>query len=54
MEFIIGMLVGAVVGAGGMFLVYKNNKKLFSEAADKLEWKVKDLEAKLREKMNKE
>lgn len=50
MSFIIGMLVGAAVGAGGMFLVYKNNKTLFSEAADKLESKVKDLEAKLREK----
>lgn len=44
----LAFLAGVVVGAGGMFLVYKNNKKKFESAADELDLKVADLEAKLR------
>lgn len=28
---LIGAVIGAVIGAGGMFFVYRNNKKLFEE-----------------------
>lgn len=47
---ILTFIIGVAVGAGGMFLVYKNNKDKFSAAADELDLKVKDLEAKLRNK----
>lgn len=43
-------VAGLVVGAGGMFLVYKNNKDKFKAAADELETRVSDLKAKLDKK----
>jgi uncharacterized membrane-anchored protein YhcB (DUF1043 family) len=46
MGFIIGMLVGVVIGAGGMTLVYRNNKKVFEETLEKAEKKYDELKKK--------
>ncbi len=37
MSFILGLIIGAVVGFVAGFLVYRNNKKKFSELEIKLE-----------------
>ena len=57
MGIILWFLVGVVVGAGGMFFVYKNNKDKFQAAADEMELKFKTLQQHYedeKERMNKE
>jgi len=51
---ILWFIGGVIVGAGGMFLVYKNNKQRFSDAADLANKKAEELEAKLKEALKKE
>lgn len=46
----LGFVIGVVVGAGGMFLVYKNNKDKFQAAADEMDTKFADLKAKYEKK----
>jgi len=48
--FILWFIGGVVVGAGGMFLVYKNNKDKFQAAADEMDLKYADLKAKIEKK----
>ena len=43
--FILWFLAGLIIGAGGMFFVYKNNKKKFEAAADEMDTKYADLKA---------
>ena len=43
-------VAGVVVGAGGMFFVYKNNKDKFQAAADEMDLKYADLKAKYEKK----
>ena len=50
MGFFGGLIIGLVVGAGGMFLVYKNNKDKFKAAADEMDTKFADLKAKYEKK----
>ena len=45
MGIIIWFLVGVLVGAGGMFFVYKNNKDKFEAAASEMDLKYADLKA---------
>lgn len=46
MGFLGGLIIGLVVGAGGMFFVYKNNKDKFQAAADEMDIRYADLKAK--------
>jgi len=50
MGIILWFLVGVVVGAGGMFFVYKNNKNKFEAAASEMDLKYADLKAKYEKK----
>jgi len=44
----LGILIGAVIGAGGMFFVVKNNKKQFEAAAAEMDAKHEALKARFK------
>jgi len=46
MQIVISFLIGAVVGGGVMFFVYRNNSKKFSEKEDALRAELASVKAK--------
>ena len=53
MDFIYGLLVGAIIGAGVMVFVYKNNVNKLTALAEEAELKYKKLETAIKEKAKK-
>lgn len=46
MDIVISFLIGAVVGGGVMFFVYRNNSKKFAEKEAELTAQVEEIKAK--------